>query len=82
MLASQRELIQARSALGLAEERQRLAAENELLLGKAFSLGEIDLATRLRAAAERYAADADATRSRIEAGRAVTRLNQAYGVLP
>ena len=82
LLASQRELIQARSALGLAEERQRLAAENELLLGKAFSLGEIDLATRLRAAAERYAADADATRSRIEAGRAVTRLNQASGVLP
>ena len=80
--ASQREMLQARTALALAEERQRLAAENEQLLGKAFSLGEIDLATRLRAAAERYAADADATRSRIEAGRAVTRLNQAYGVLP
>ena len=82
LLASQREVLQARTALALAEERQRLAAENEQLLGKAFSLGEIDLATRLRAAAERYAADADATRSRIEAGRAVTRLNQAYGVLP
>ena len=80
--ASQREMLQARTALALAAERQRLAAENEQLLGKAFSLGEIDLATRLRAAAERYAADADATRSRIEAGRAVTRLNQAYGVLP
>lgn len=82
LLASQRELLQARAALVLAEERQRLATENDQLLGKAFSLGEIDLATRLRTAAERYAADADATRSRIEAGRAVSRLNQAFGVLP
>ena len=82
LLASQRELLQARSALAWVEARQRLAAENEQLLGKAFSLGEVDLATRLRAAAERYAADADATRSRIEAGRAITRLNQASGVLP
>lgn len=82
LLASQRELLQARGALVLAEERQRLATENDQLLGKAFSLGEIDLATRLRSAAERYAADADATRSRIEAGRAVSRLNQAFGVLP
>lgn len=82
LLASQRELLQARAALVLAEERQRLAAENDQLLGKAFTLGEIDLATRLRAAAERYAADADVSRSRLEAGRAVSRLNQAFGVLP
>lgn len=82
VLAAQRELQQARASLALAEERQRLAAENELLLGKAFSLGEIDLATRLRIAAERYAADADVARSRLEAGRAVSRLNQAFGVLP
>lgn len=82
LLASQRELLQARAALVLAEERQRLAAENDQLLGKAFNLGEIDLATRLRAAAERYAADADVSRSRLEAGRAVSRLNQAFGVLP
>ena len=82
LLASQRELLQARDALGLAEARQRLAAENETLLGKAFSLGEIDLATRLRTAAERYAADADTTRSRIEIGRALSRRHQALGVLP
>ena len=80
--SSQRELQQARDALALAEERQRLATETERLLGKAFGLGEIDLATRLRTAAERYAADADAIRSRLDAGRAVSRLNQAFGVLP
>ena len=82
VLASQRELQQARAGLVLVEERQRLAAENDQLLGKAFSLGEIDLATRLRTAAERHAADADSARSRVEAGRAVSRLNQAFGVLP
>lgn len=80
--SSQRELQQARDALALAEERQRLATETERLLGKAFGLGEIDLATRLRTAAERYAADADAIRSRLDAGRSVSRLNQAFGVLP
>ena len=73
---------QAQGALVLAQERQRLAAETEGLLAKAFSLGEIDLATRLRTAAERYAADADAIRSRLESGRAISRLNQAFGVLP
>ena len=82
LLASQGELLQARGGLALAEERQRLAAETDQLLAKAFRLGEIDLATRLRTAAERYAADADAARSRLEAGRAVSRLNQALGVLP
>ena len=82
LLASQRALQQAQGALVLAQERQRLAAETEGLLAKAFSLGEIDLATRLRTAAERYAADADAIRSRLESGRAISRLNQAFGVLP
>ena len=82
LLASQRELQQAQGALVLAQERQRLTAETEGLLSKAFSLGEIDLATRLRTAAERYAADADAIRSRLDTGRAISRLNQAFGVLP
>ena len=82
ILAARRELAQARDALALAAERQRLAAENDQLLGKAFRLGEIDLATRLRIAAERYAADADVDRSRLELGRAASRLKQAFGVLP
>ena len=80
--AAIRELAQARDALALADERQQLAAENDRLLGKAFSLGEIDLATRLRIASDRYAAEADVARSRLELGRAVSRLNQAYGVIP
>ena len=82
LLASQRELQQAQAALVLAQERQRLTAETEGLLAKAFNLGEIDLATRLRTATERYAADADTIRTRLESGRAISRLNQAHGVLP
>ncbi len=80
--ASLAELQQAQRALAGALSRQRLAADTDGLLAKAFSLGEIDLATRLRTAAERHAADADVARSRIEAGRAVSRLNQALGALP
>lgn len=79
---AQGELDQTRSALDLAEERQRLAIENDQLIAKAFSLGEIDLASRLRAATERYAAVGDFARSRLESARAISRLNQAFGVLP
>jgi cobalt-zinc-cadmium efflux system outer membrane protein len=80
--SAQREWLQAQAAVQRAEQRQRLAAETDQLLGKAFSLGEIDLATRLRVAADRSAADADLARARLEAARAVSRLNQAFGVLP
>ena len=79
---SRREVQQTQTALALAQERLRLSAETDQLLGKAFTLGEIDLATRLRVAAERYAAEADVARSQLEARRAVSRLNQAMGVLP
>jgi cobalt-zinc-cadmium efflux system outer membrane protein len=80
--SAQREWLQAQAAVQGAEARQRLAAETDQLLGKAFSLGEIDLATRLRVAADRSGADADLARARLEAARAAARLNQAFGVLP
>lgn len=80
--SAQCEWLQAQAAVQGAEARQRLAAETDQLLGKAFSLGEIDLATRLRVAADRAGADADLARARLEAARAAARLNQAFGVLP
>lgn len=80
--AAQAALQQAGMALELAAQRQRLATDNDSLLGKAFELGEIDLATRLRTVAERHAADAELARARLESQRAVSRLNQALGVLP
>jgi cobalt-zinc-cadmium efflux system outer membrane protein len=45
-------------------------------------LGELDLPARLRAENDRFDAERALTRSRIEAGRAISRLNQALGILP
>jgi cobalt-zinc-cadmium efflux system outer membrane protein len=76
------ELEQAREIASLAEERFRLAADTQALFARAFALGELDLPARLRAENERFDAELALTRARIEAGRAVSRLNQARGLLP
>jgi len=76
------ELEQAREIERLAAERFRLAAESQALFAKAFRLGELDLPARLRAENDRFDAELALARSRIEAGRALSRLNQALGILP
>jgi len=76
------ELEQAREIEVLATERFRLAADTQTLFAKAFTLGELDLPSRLRAENERFDAERALTRARIEAGRAISRLNQAQGLLP
>ena len=76
------ELEQAHEIETLAAERFRLAAETQVLFARAFTLGELDLPARLRAENERFDAELALTRARIEAGRAISRLNQARGVLP
>ena len=76
------ELEQAREAEMLAEERFRLAADTQSLFARSFALGDLDLPTRLRADNERFEAELAQTRSRLERGRAVSRLNQAFGVIP
>ena len=76
------ELEQAREIEVLAAERFRLAADTQTLFAKAFTLGELDLPARLRAENERFDAERALTRARIEAGRAISRLNQAQGLLP
>ncbi len=80
--AAQVELEQARAVEQLAGERFRLAADTQALLAKAFELGELDLPARLRAENERFDAELALTRSRIDVGRAISRYNQAIGVLP
>lgn len=80
--AARRELAQAREVLRLTETRFALAADTQQLLAKAFALGELDLISRLRAENERFEAELSFTRTRLEAARAVSRLNQALGVLP
>lgn len=80
--AARSELEQAQKVEQLSAERARLAADTQQLLAKAFSLGDIDLPTRLRAENERFDADLALGRARLEAGRAASRLLQAYGLLP
>lgn len=79
---ARRELEQLGALVGLAETRFRTAADNQRLIARGFELGEFDLVMRLRAENERFEAELAATRARLEVGHAVSRLNQALGVLP
>ncbi len=80
--AARRELEQARTVVQLTQARFALAADTQRLLAKAFALGELDLISRLRAENERFEAELNFTRAALEASRAVSRLNNALGLLP
>ena len=80
--AARRELEQARTVVELSETRFTLAVDTQRLLAKAFALGELDLVARLRAENERFEAELNFTRAKLDAARAISRLNQALGVLP
>lgn len=80
--AVRRELEQTRIVVQLAETRFALATDTQQLLAKAFALGELDLVSRLRAENERFESELNFTRTKLEGARAVSRLNQALGVLP
>ena len=79
---AQRQLQSAERQLAMAQERRLLAAENLRLAEKAFSLGESDLTSLLRIRAAAFAADAFSDRQRVARAAAISRLNQALGVLP
>ncbi len=76
------ELEAARRSELLAAERSRLSAEAQTLIGKSYQLGESDLPTRLRADSERFDAELAHARARVETRRAISKLNQAFGILP
>ena len=78
---AQRNLLATERQLIMAQERRRLSAENLRLAEKAFTLGESDLATLLRIRAAAFDADAFFDRQRIARAAAISRLNQALGVL-
>jgi cobalt-zinc-cadmium efflux system outer membrane protein len=80
--ATARELERARESRQRAESRQQLAAEMRREYNHAFKLGNIDLPQRLRIESEAFDAELAAARARIEAARAISRYNQAIGVLP
>ncbi|MCZ7563763.1 MAG: TolC family protein [Burkholderiales bacterium] len=79
---ARRGLAQAETIRSFAAARFELAAETQQLIARAFTLGEIDLVSRLRAENERFDAELGLTRAEVERARAVSRLNQAVGVMP
>jgi cobalt-zinc-cadmium efflux system outer membrane protein len=80
--AATRELERADEARARTESRQQLAAEMRREYARAFALGNIDLPQRLRIEADAFDAKLAAARARIESARAISRYNQAIGVLP
>ncbi|MDO8788457.1 MAG: TolC family protein [Sulfuritalea sp.] len=79
---AQRALASAERQLSMAQERRELSTENLRLSEKAFSLGESDLATLLRIRAAAFDAESFLGRQRVARAAAISRLNQALGVLP
>jgi cobalt-zinc-cadmium efflux system outer membrane protein len=80
--ASEDELAQTSGQVDIAKTRLALIAENHALFDKAYKLGQIDLATRLRAEAERFDAQLALSRTELEHSRAIARLHHALGILP
>ena len=80
--SARRELERAQAALKLSAARVELARESHQLQERAFKLGELDLSSRLRAEAERFEAERNLVKAGLEAGYAISKLNQALGVLP
>ncbi len=73
--AAERQLIMAR-------QRRVLATDNLLLAEKSFSLGESDLMTLLRIRASAFETEVAQNRQQVAYAAALSRLNQAMGVLP
>jgi outer membrane protein TolC len=72
----------AADALILSEQRAQLADDVLSVTRRAFDLGEADLAALLRAEERAREAGLDLELRRLEQGRALARLNQAFGVIP
>jgi cobalt-zinc-cadmium efflux system outer membrane protein len=72
----------ASAALPLARRRTELARDTHRLFARGFAAGEFDFTIRLRAERELREAELADARAQLAAGRAGSRLKQAYGVLP
>ncbi len=80
--SAQAAVVSAERRIEVLAERGRLANEVATLYAKAYRLGELDLPTRLRAEGERANANLALSRARIELKHAISRVNQALGLLP
>lgn len=82
MTASQLELEQSQGTMALLHERLQLVEQSALWIDKAFRAGQLDLPARLKSEADLASARLAFTRAKLEAARAISRSNQAAGVLP
>jgi outer membrane protein, heavy metal efflux system len=82
LAAAQMELLQSREAEQFAREQNALAIEQAGWVAKGFALGQFELAALLRSQQETLAAAAELALSRLAVERAISRVNQAAGVLP
>jgi outer membrane protein, heavy metal efflux system len=80
--SAQAAVTSAERRISVLTERERLANEVATLYAKAYRLGELDLPTRLRAEGERANANLALSRAHIEHKHAISRANQALGLLP
>ena len=80
--AAEAELDAARRAEAALAERATLARQSLDWVEQAFRAGQLGAPVLLRAASERADAQAQADRARLEAARAVSRLNQILGSMP
>lgn len=80
--AAEAELAAARGAEAALAERAALAQQSLDWVEQAFRAGQLGAPALLHAAAEQAEAHAQAERSRLEAARAVSRLNQILGSMP
>lgn len=81
-MAAGSDLEAARRAEAAAAERARLANDARVLIARAYQFGEADLPTRLRAETEYAEAQLGHARAQVETRRAISKFNQALGVLP
>lgn len=79
---ARRALDAAERQLAMAGERRALSADNLRLTEKSFALGEADLATLLRIRSAAFEAESTHDRQHLARAAAISRLNQALGVLP
>ncbi|WP_410498868.1 TolC family protein [Chitinibacter sp. S2-10] len=79
---AQLELLQSRAAQDIAAEQLQLANERSQWIAKGFKQGQFDLTTQLKSLQERFAAESEHARARLAVDRAISRVNQAAGILP
>ena len=80
--ATQEAVVASERRAEALSERARLSDEVADLYAKAYRLGELDLATRLRVEGERAAASLALSQARIEIKHTISRANQSLGLLP